>query len=295
MKDMPNVGRDAGILTYEQVKYVEKTVIEQVHEKLVGRQIMPLISLSDAGYKWYKYYEEEDMGPAAITMEGIAQADDIPNYPPHEQKLPVIHKTFMIQWRDALAAQRQGPHLLETYPRNAARQVAEEEDKLLLTGEYDGWDALGIEGLLQSAGHTNESNGNHWPTDSISDLLEGWGDLQASGFVGERPILIGPPDLIKCLVAQLPGTSISYREYIENNITRAIYETNSLFADDGGQDSVLLVIPGRDNFAMVEAQPPTVHWWEDKAGNMYGTVREVVAPVIFRDESIKEIYSVTCP
>ena len=295
MRDMPSIGRDAGILTYEQVKYVETKVVEQVHEKLVGRQIMPLISLPDAGYKWYKYYEEEDMGPAAIGMEGIAQADDIPNYPAHEQKLPVIWKTFMIQWRDALAARHQGPQLLERYPRNAARQVAEEEDKLLLTGEYTGWNALGIHGLLRSAGHVNAGNGNHWPTDSISDILDGWADLQGSGFINQKPVLIGPPDLIKCLYAQLPNTEISYMGYLLKEILAGVYESNSLFAADGGQDSVLLVIPGIDNFAMIEAQPPTVHWWEDKMGNMYGTVREVVAPVVFRSESIKEITDLTCP
>ena len=201
----------------------------------------------------------------------------------------------MIQWRDALAARHQGPQLLETYPRNAARQVAEEEDKLLLTGEYDGWPALGIKGLLQSAGHTNVVDGNFWPTDSILNILEGWGDLQGAGFVGMKPVLIGPPDLIKCLYNHLAGTGISYMKYLLDNILAGVYETNSLFATNGVADSVLLVIPGRDNFAMVEAQPPTVHWWEDKAGNMYGTVREVVGPVIFRPESIKEIQNITCP
>ena len=152
MNSMPNVGRDTGLITREEVKYIEERIIEAVHEHLIGRDLFPVVNLADAGWKFYKYYKQTDMGQAILSMEGITQNDDFPIFPYSEVKIPIISKTFMLQWRDVLASRHQGPDLLAQVPRNAARQIAEEEDKLLLTGEYTGWRALNIFGLLTSAG-----------------------------------------------------------------------------------------------------------------------------------------------
>ena len=289
MRSMPSIGRDTGKLTYEEIKYVEQTIVEQIHEHLIGRDIFPLVKVPDAGYMDYKYYEELDMGAASISRYGVAQSDDITMYPDHEVTLPVIDKTFYIQWRDILASRHQGPSLLEQYPRNAARQIAEEEDRLLLSGEDTSWPALGIAGLRGSAANSIATVGA-WPANAVADINAGRIALQAAGFIGEEPIMIGQPGQIKCLDQQLTNTSTTYRQFLlDNNLVRAIYETRNLFNAAGGQTSVLLVIPGKENFYMVEAMPPTVNWWYDKMDNAYGVVREVVAPVIARGASIYEI------
>ena len=293
---MPNVGRDAtGVLTREEVKYIETRVIEAVHEHLIGRDLFPVVNLPDAGWKFYKYYEQADMGQASLSMEGIAQSDDFPIFPYSEVKVPIIHKTFMLQWRDVLASRHQGESLLDQVPRNAARQIAEEEDKLLLSGEYTGWRALGIEGLMTAVGNLAVTGGA-WPTNAIANINSARIALEDEGFIGQEGVLIGPPALMKCLDRQLTNTGTTYRKFLEDhNLVTATYETRNLFTAAGAQTSVLLVIPGVDNFWMVQAQPPQVHWWIDKAGNHYGTVREAVAPVIARAESIVEISGITCP
>jgi len=296
MNNMPYVGRDAtGVLTREEVKYIETRIIEAVHEHLIGRDLFPVVNLSDAGWKFYKYYKMEDMGQAVLSMEGIAQSDDFPIFPYSEVKVPIISKTCMLQWRDVLASRHQGEGLLAQVPRNAARQIAEEEDKLLLTGEYTGWMALGILGLLRSAGTSSLSLGA-WPANAIADVNAARITLENAGFMNTEPILVGPPALIKCLDRQLTNTDTTYRKFLlDNGLVRAIYETRNLWPADGAaQDSVILTIPGRDNYWMVQAQPPMVHWWDDKAGNHYGTVREAVAPVIARPTSIVEIHTVEC-
>jgi len=296
MNNMPYVGRDAtGVLTREEVKYIETRIIEAVHEHLIGRDLYPVVNLSDAGWKFYKYYKMQDMGQAVLSMEGIAQSDDFPIFPYSEVKVPIISKTCMLQWRDVLASRHQGEGLLAQVPRNAARQIAEEEDKLLLTGEYTGWMALGILGLLRSAGTSSLSAGA-WPANAVADVNAARIVLEQAGFIGEEPVLIGPPGVIKCLDRQLTNTDTTYRKFLLNNgLVRAIYETRNLWPNDGvAQDSVILTIPGRDNYWMVQAQPPQVHWWDDKAGNHYGTVREAVAPVIARPTSIVEVHTVTC-
>jgi len=294
VRAMSSIGRDIGILTREEVKYVEQTIVEQIHEHLIGRDLFPLVRVPDAGYMDYKYYEEEDMGPASISRYGVAQSDDKTLYHSSEVPIPIIDKTFMIQWRDILASRHQGMSLLEQYPRNAARQIAEEEDRLLLTGEDATWASMGILGLGSSTpvANTVPATGA-WPTNAIADVNAGLIALEALGFIGVDPVMIGQPAAIKCLNWQLTNTEITYREFLlRNKLVRAIYETRNLFSAAGGTDSVLLVIPGKENFYMVEAMPPTVNWWYDKMGNAYGVVREAVTPIIARPNAIYEIAAI---
>jgi uncharacterized linocin/CFP29 family protein len=291
---MSRVGGDQGILTREEVKYVEEAIVEEIHEHLIGRDLFELVRISDAGWLDYKYYEEIDMGPASISRYGVAQSDDRTLYYYNEVPIPIIDKTFEINWRDILASRHQGPSLLEQYPRNAARQIAEEEDKLLLSGEYTGWAALGIQGLLTAAGTSAAASGA-WPANAIADINTARIALENLGFIGTEGILIGRPATMKCLDRQLTNTDTTYRKFLENNdLVRATYETRNLFAADGGADSVLLVIPGKENFYMVEALAPEVLFWYDKMRNCYGVVREAVVPVIARAEAIYEINTVTC-
>ena len=292
MRSMTNIGLDIGILTREEVKAVETAIVEQIHEHLIGRDIFELVRVKDAGFLDYKYYEEVDMGPASISRYGVAQSDDITMYYSNEVVLPVIDKTFVIQWRDILASRHQGPSLMEQYPRNAARQIAEEEDQLLLSGDHTGWRALGIAGLVSGAGGTAAAAGA-WPTNAFADINTARIALENQGFIGTEGILIGQPAAIKCLDQLITNQAVTYRQaLLDNGLVRAIYESRNVFSATHGTDTVLLVIPGRENFYMVEALPPTVHWWYDKMGNAHGLVREVVAPVIARAEAIRTITAV---
>jgi len=294
MRKMSRIGRDQGILTREEMKFVEETIVEQIHEHLIGRDLFPLVRVSDAGWMDYKYYEELDMGEASISRYGTAQSDDRTLYYYNEVPIPIIDKTFFIQRRDILASRHQGPSLLEQYPRNAARQIAEEEDKLLLTGEYTGWAAMGINGLLSSAA-TSAAAAGAWPANAIADVNTARIALENLGFIGTEGILIARPAVMKCLDRQLTNTTITYRKFLEDNeLVRDTYETRNLFSNTGGTDSALLVIPGKENFYMVEAEPPTVDWWYDKMSNAYGWVHEAVVPVIARAEAIYEITGITC-
>jgi len=47
---MRRMGRDQGILTREEMKYVEQVIVEQIHEHLIGRDLFPLVRVPDAGY-----------------------------------------------------------------------------------------------------------------------------------------------------------------------------------------------------------------------------------------------------
>lgn len=292
---MYSVGRDQGILLREEMEYVDRTVIETIKPALVARQIMPLTKVSDdGGVMWVTTPEEVDMSDASITLHGAAQADDITLYWTHEHVVPVIQKNFKIQWRDLASSRRLGNDLWLQQVRNAARQVQEVEEQLLLTGEYTGFPAMGINGLLTSAGTAAAASGN-WPANAIADINTARSQLQGDGFVGMPFDLIAPPAIVKCLDAQLPQTEITYRMFLlKNKLVNRIFESAYLFAADGGVDSALLVQASRDNFDIVQAMPPRVNRWEYKDGNIYGYLRECITPRIKREESIYEITDLNC-
>lgn len=285
--------KDQGILTEEEMLYVESRVIEQIRYQLVARQLFPVINAPDS--KFYRYYTEDDPSEASITMDGKAQSDDFPLKEAHDLKWPVIHKEFLLNWRDIGLSRKQGPSILDDSIRTATRMVAQVEDRLLISGECTTWPALGIEGLFTATGRGSQASAGNWPANAIHDTNDARAHLQGHGFVGLEPVLIGPPALIKCLDGAIANTGLTYRSFLlQNRLVSAIIETPNAYASDCGQDSVIYAIPGRDNFYAVQGVPLGVRLWEDKVGNIHGVIRETITPVISRPEALFEITTITC-
>ena len=295
MRTNPFATDVAGILTSEEMQYVEEKVIETFRFALKSREIFPVVNIGQGGgAQVYTYYTEGDPSGAQISMTGKGQSDDHPEKEAHDVKVPVIHKEFFLNWRDIASSRRVGPSILDDSIRTATRMVAESEDRLLISGEYTGWAALGIEGLFGATGRTNNASaGGAWPAGSIADINVARAALEASGFIGLEPVMIGPPALIKTLDELIANTGITYRQaLLGNGILSGIIESSNAFAQDGGVDSVVLVIPGEGNFYAVQDLPLEVHLWPDKSQNIYGTVRETITPVVARPAAIAEINTI---
>lgn len=287
---------DQGLLTEEELLYIEETVLETFRYELIARNVFPVRNIGQGGgAQVYRYYDEEDPSEAAISMTGKAQVEDTPEKTAHDIDVPVIHKEFFLNWRDIASSRRVGPDLIADSVRTATRMVAEAEDRLLISGETTGWAALGLEGLFTATGRTNNAASGNWPANAVADINTARSALQASGFVGIEPMLIGPPALVKCLDDFIANTAITYRQgLLQNGLVSGIMESANSYAADGGVDSVVLVVPGEGNFWAVQDLPLEVHLWYDKSQNVYGTVRETIAPVIGRPLSIAEINTITC-
>ena len=294
MQKMRLVGREQGTVTVEEYTFVEKQVVETVKSRLIGRRLFFPTRLSDAGWMNIKHYTETDMSQAIISMYGEEQNDDKVVLNPTTLPIPIIHKGFMLHWREILAGRHSGESLDAANARNAARQVAEEEDKLLLSGEYTGWPAMGIEGLCNATGRSTNASAGAWPANAIAEINSARSNLQSSGYVDVPFVMIGPVSEIKKLDAQIGTTAFTYRTFLLNNkLVSAIYESDSVFPADGTQDSVLVVAPGRDNFDVVIAQELSTYLWQDKTMNTFGKVYEALTPRVKRPESINEITGVT--
>lgn len=283
-----------GIVSEEEILYVRNKVVETFQEQLIGRKVFPIENVPDALF--YRFYDEDEPSEAVISHTGKPQSDDFPDLDAHDIKFPVIHKEALLNWREtSISQQSGGTKLLDRTIRNLTRMVAEAEDRLLISGECTTWLAMGIEGLFTATGRSAGAASGNWPANAIADINTGRAALQALGFVAIEPILIGPPALVKCLDAQMANTTSTYRQFLlDNNLVSAIMESANAYAADCGQDSVILVVPGEDNFWAAQGVPLTTRMWEDKTGNLYLTVRETIVPVIGRPTSIYEITTITC-
>ena len=294
MQPIRRVGLEQGALTLEEYQYIETEITNAVRPRLIGRRIFPVKGLENAGRMDIKWYTEVDMSQGQISMYGETESEDTVVYNSSTNKIPIIHKDYFIHWRDVLASRFQGESLDVQNARNAARQVAEEEDKLLLTGEYTGWPALNIEGLATATGRNTETSSGAWPGQAEQDITDAIAELETDGHVDVPYVLVGPVALLGTLRQRIANTAVTYASSLINNgILSAMYPSDSVFAADGGTDSVLLVTPNRMNFDLVQASPMRTFLWQDKHMNIHGKVYEAVTPRIRIPTSICEITGVT--
>ena len=143
LQAMSRVGMNTAQLTTEELTYVDQRIVETVRPKVVGRILFPVFRLPHAGFTKVRGYRQTDMSQARISLHGQGKNKDRSEKESFDITVPTIHKEFTIWWRDLEATRSSGLPLDTQEAENAARQVAEEEDKLLLTGEHTGWPALG--------------------------------------------------------------------------------------------------------------------------------------------------------
>lgn len=287
---------DQGLLTEEELLYIDETVTETFRYGLVGRPLYEVKAIGQGGgAQFYRWYDESDPSEASITMTGKAQVDDHPEKTAHDLNVPVIHKEFFLNWRDIASSRRDGPSSIDDCVRTATWAVQNAEDRLLISGETVGWPAMGIEGLFTATGRTTNPASGNWPANAAADINTARAALQTAGFVSIEPVLLGPPALIKCLDAFIANTAVTYRQaFLDNSLISDAIETPNAFAAAGTQNSVVLVVPGNGNFQAITDLPLEVLEWYDKTQNVYGTVRETIVPAIKRPAAIAEISTITC-
>ena len=290
MRSIGNVGRDE-LMTQFQVQYIEDKIVEAMGEIMIGRTIFAPRSIPP-GKKVYTYYDEVDMSQAVITMGGNTQAGDVVMFDDNDIRVPAISKDFFVQWRDNLGSMETSPNLLDRYAKNAAKQVAEEEDRLMISGETIGWGAYNIEGLMTKTGRGSVAGGA-WPTNSYVAINLGIAALEAAGF-HDPPVLIGRPIQINYLNTLIANTGLTYAQsLLDNGIVSDIKKSTSLYTAGGLLTSCMLVVPDPEYLYYVEGMPPRVTQWLDKDGNIHGKVREIIAPVIAHAGALCEVTGIT--
>ena len=293
MQSMKRVGLATGTLTDYEVNYVETAITKTVRPLLIGRQIMPIRTLPHAGFRKYTFYKENDMGQAMISMTGEAKSEDIVDLTEADVDIPIISKDYTLHWRDVLMRRNQGEDLNTQHAENAARQVAEEEDKLILSGEYTGWKALGITGLATHA-DVQDQTGGDWSANCLTYVASAKALLRTAGYYGPYKLIMNSTWYGQ-LEALISDTEKWYFQAVGELIggVENILVSDNLYASDGGTDRVLLIDVQPGNFELLIGADITNYLHQDANMNYKGKVWEAVVPVIKRGDAIVEINALT--
>ena len=251
--------RELDLSKEEDETYLKTYIIERLREKLVAREMFPVISIGTG------------RGGVQSYMNGDTKI-----------LVPVIHKEMTYN-----------PETVESDIDKLVSSVAESEDRLLFSGETTDWNALGIEGLSTATGRSKVSASGAWtcPANLIDDLLT------AKDMLGTELAILIIPWIMNRLFHEtywypdsLDKEPLTVKNYLlKEKLVDGIVSTKNLYACDGGVDSVLLVTPGAENFCAVQDLYVEVKIWKNDEDAYDVTLRETIAPVIKNPESIVEI------
>jgi uncharacterized linocin/CFP29 family protein len=232
------------------------------------------------------------MSAARISLHGQGGSKDRTEKTPFDITVPVIEKDFDIMWRELEASRESGMPIDLQDAENAARKVAEDEDKLLITGQYTGWKALGVEGLATATGR-NTTAGGDWSANAFTYVNNAIAELEADGHYGPYALITKPSWWRQIAGAFVTSTAITIGEKVAQLCEVGVFKTDSLFESDGTLHNALVVEPSQENFEMVIGRDLEVRKLEDVRGNLECVAREVIAPRIKRPTSICEITGLT--
>lgn len=290
---MKRIGLATGTLTDYETNLIETQIVKTIRPLLVGRTLMPTRALANAGFTKYTFYRENDMGQATISMTGEEQSMDQVDLTEAYTKVPIISKDYNLHWRDVLMRRNSGEDLNTQNATNAARQVAEEEDKLILTGEYTGWPAMGIEGLAISTGR-NTTAGGDWSANYITYVSAAINELETDGYYGPYKLILRSAWYAE--LRALVGTTDSFAFQVVGDLLGGqenIVVSNSLYAAAGTTNNALVIDTSPGNFELVVGADVTNYLTQLPTMNYQGKVWEAVVPAIKRPDAICEITALT--
>jgi uncharacterized linocin/CFP29 family protein len=155
----------------------------------------------------------------------------------------------------------------------------------LLTGEYTGWNALGIEGLSTATGKNTQGSAGAWGANGIVDVSACISKLEASGHYGPYALVVRSAWYAK-LRALIANTGIFYLEKVAELVKAGIFVSDNLFSTSGGTDIALVCEPSQENFELVVGQDMSTWTVQDENMNTKGKIYEVIAPRVKRPASI---------
>lgn len=290
MRGLRQVGLATAMLTDEEIIYIDTKIVETVRPILIGRTLFPVTSIGHAGFRTVTFYTQGDMSRAVMSMEGQEESLDRAPLAPHTVTVPVLHKETMLFWRDLKLKRAEGVPLDVAQAKNAARQVAEEEDLFLLTGHNDVDNFLGVEGLATATGRNIVVAGGDWSANFITYITAALLELETDGHYGPYKLILTPTwrQQLRAREANVDKWNFQLVGDLIGGVEN-ILVTPNLKAADGGVDSVLLIEPGEDNFDLLVGEDMHTINHVERNKNIWLQVREVVAPRIRRPAAICEI------
>jgi len=301
---MKRIGLATGTLTDYEINYIEQAIVKAVRPQLIGRTLMPTRTLPSAGSTQYTFYTENDMSQAIISMTGEEQDMDLVDLTESHVHVPILSKDYMLHWRDVVKRRDAGEDLNTQFAENAARQVAEEEDRLIITGENTAgtvaaWNALGIQGLATATGRNTQAAGD-WDAApaaaagapyyvSLAKQL-----IRADGHNGPWKLILRSAwyAQLENYVANFDRSLLELTGDIVGGVENILISDN-LYTAAGLITNALLISIEPGNFELIMGADITNYLAQLPTMNYQGKVWEAVVPVIKRPTAICELTGLT--
>jgi len=198
--------------------------------------------------------------------------------------IPVIHKEMNIGEGD-----------IESHLNEAVDLVRESEDKLMIVGEHEGWQALETQGLATADGRHVMPSCGQYPENIIDDIIQARRRLKDAGH--PFGVLIVNSDVDQALERTYwtpdTGEPLTYKNYLlKEGLVEHVFCYPDLCDVKGNKTNMLLVYPSRESFIWIQDLPFDIHYWKTSEGEVL-TCREAGVPKILDPTSIVEITDIT--
>src|SRR5579884_1168048 len=147
------LGRDQSPLQPEHWDSFDRVVVDIARRTLVGRRMLHVFGPLGPGYQVAPNDRFHGRSTGALDMLGEADCDEVLSSGRVYLPLPILHKDFMIHWRDLEESLQTGQPLDTGAAASAAAYCARLEDELIFNGRPE----MGYDGLRNVAGRSTVS------------------------------------------------------------------------------------------------------------------------------------------
>lgn len=228
----------------EQWDKLEKTVIDTARRNLIGRRFIDIYGPLGHGLQSVvnDVFEEQDRG----TISVFGENDNISKPSRREHlAIPLIHKDFILYWRDIEQAQALNIDVDFSQAANASNQLALLEDDLIFNGSKE----FQLSGLMNVKGRQTHLR-NDWMKsgNAFSDIVEARNKLLRSGHTGPYAVVLSP-ELYSLVHRVHEGTNVLEIEHIKELATDGVYQSPVIAEGTG-----VVISTGKQNLDLAVAE-----------------------------------------
>ncbi len=274
---MDFLGRDQSPLTPSQWESFDEVVVRVARRTLVGRRFIPLFGPLGPGAQVAPNDVFKGRNEGVIDMLGEEECDEVRAEQRHYLPLPIIHKDFMLHWRDIAGAGDIGAPLDTGAVASAASYCARSEDELIFNGN----EALGYPGLLNVTDHVRVPQGN-WGEmgGAFRDVVAAVEQLNGHGFNAPYGLVVSPRQFV-AMNRMFENTGVLEIDQIKKIMTAGVFVTAIL-----PEPSAVVVATGPENLDLVVGVDMTTAYIESSKMNHHFRVLETLVLRIKRPESV---------
>jgi uncharacterized linocin/CFP29 family protein len=269
--------RASAPLSEGQWAALDQAVIDTASRALVGRRFIPLFGPLGPGVQTVPLdkFNGAHMGELDLTGEiecGIIKTTQIKHI-----VLPIVHKDFVLLWRNVATGQQLGLPLDVAPASSAAAFTARKEDDLIFNGDAD----LGLEGLLTVEGRAILPLSD-WSQvgNAFSDVTAAVQKLVSLGFYGPYALVV-PPMLYARMHGVHERTGVLEIRNVEELTTAGVFRSPVL-----PENRAVVAASGAQNLDLAIAQDMAVAYLGPEKMNHLLRVFEILALRIKRPQAI---------